>query len=89
MTIKGDGIGGRNQEMLLAFVKEVHDQVREGRGLRVSFPFLTSVGISLLSEYKFSVLSAAFDGIEGNSPATGALVDNHTFDRLLGMVRRR
>lgn len=63
VTIKGKGVGGRNQEMLLAFL----------RGLTQNEPALSHVD--------FAVLSCAFDGIEGNSPATGAIVDSSSLAR--------
>ncbi len=55
VTIKGTGIGGRNQEMLLSFIKEAipHAMSRD-----------------------FLILSVNLDGIEGNSNAMGAIVDN-------------
>lgn len=55
VTIKGKGIGGRNQEMLLNFINTIKDK---------NF------------DYKFLVIGANLDGIEGNSKAMGALVDN-------------
>ncbi|MFW9867304.1 MAG: glycerate kinase [Candidatus Thorarchaeota archaeon] len=55
VTIKGKGLGGRNQEMLLSFLNHLVDQ---------DF------------SYDFLVTSVNFDGIEGNSGAMGALVDN-------------
>ena len=64
VTIKGKGVGGRNQEMLLAFLHE-----------------LTKHGHPLV-DIDFAVLSCAFDGIEGNSPATGAIVDGTSIQRL-------
>lgn len=64
VTIKGNGVGGRNQEMLLAFLRELAQNE------------------SKLADVEFAVLSCAFDGIEGNSPATGALVDSTSVARL-------
>ncbi|MFX1532422.1 MAG: glycerate kinase [Promethearchaeota archaeon] len=61
VTIKGKGIGGRNQEMLLSFL----DYIKES-------------GLS----YQFSIISANLDGIEGNSKAMGALVDNFVLDQV-------
>ena len=55
VTIKGKGIGGRNQEMLLNFLNNIKDKN---------------------IEYKFLIIGANLDGIEGNSEAMGALVDN-------------
>jgi glycerate-2-kinase len=55
VTIRGNGIGGRNQEMLLSFLHEA------GKN---------SLPANLL------ILAANLDGIEGNSKAMGAIVDN-------------
>ena len=55
VTIKGKGIGGRNQEMLLNFINSIKDKNLD---------------------YKFLVIGANLDGIEGNSKAMGALADN-------------
>lgn len=57
VTIRGNGVGGRNQEMLLAAT--------------------TSIPKSL----SMVILSVGMDGIEGNSPAAGAIVDNKTLTR--------
>ena len=56
VTIKGKGIGGRNQEMLLSFLDFVKDET-------VNNTFL--------------IIAVNLDGIEGNSTAMGALIDNH------------
>lgn len=61
VTINGDGIGGRNQEMLLAFLKSIETQ-------QIDYPFL--------------VLGANLDGIEGNSEAMGAIVDNFVVNQM-------
>ncbi|MGV9203084.1 MAG: glycerate kinase type-2 family protein [Promethearchaeia archaeon] len=63
VTITGDGIGGRNQEMLLSFVNYVKNK-----------------DISA----NFVIIGANLDGIEGNSRAMGALVDN----RVIELTRR-
>jgi glycerate-2-kinase len=65
VTLKGKGVGGRNQEMLLSFLHE-----------------LVKTENSLTTDVDFAVLSCAFDGIEGNSPATGAIVDSTSIERL-------
>ncbi len=57
VTIHGNGMGGRNQEMLLAMAAIIPKT-----------PPIT-------------ILSAGMDGIEGNSPAAGAILDNRTFSR--------
>lgn len=56
VTLKGKGKGGRNQEMLLSFVKEAND---------------------LDMKRNFILMGVNLDGIEGNSEAMGAIVDNH------------
>ena len=56
VTIKGKGIGGRNQEMLLSFLDFIKDR---------EIP------------YEFLIMGANLDGIEGNSEAMGALIDNY------------
>jgi glycerate-2-kinase len=55
VTIQGEGIGGRNQEMLLSFLNYIKDR-------SIDFTFL--------------IVGANLDGIEGNSGAMGALIDN-------------
>jgi glycerate-2-kinase len=72
VTIKGKGTGGRNQEMLLAFLQQLAQEKN-----------LHSNCDATLSQIEFAVLSCAFDGIEGNSPATGAIVDSTSISRLL------
>lgn len=71
VTLKGRGVGGRNQEMLLAFLISLMRRHNEP-----NFP---------LKDYVFSVVSCAFDGIEGNSPATGAMVDSSSVARVSGL----
>ncbi|GAH07719.1 unnamed protein product, partial [marine sediment metagenome] len=55
ITLRGKGIGGRNQEMLLNFLNTIKNEK---------------------IDYKFFVLGCNLDGIEGNSKAMGAIVDN-------------
>ncbi|MBY9014312.1 MAG: DUF4147 domain-containing protein [Candidatus Lokiarchaeota archaeon] len=55
VTLRGKGIGGRNQEMLLNFLKTINSEK---------------------IDYNFFVLGCNLDGIEGNSKAMGAIVDN-------------
>ena len=62
VTIKGSGIGGRNQEMLLGFL----DIIKEKD-----------------INYNFLIISTNLDGIEGNSDAMGALIDNFTISQVL------
>ncbi|MFX0002128.1 MAG: glycerate kinase [Promethearchaeota archaeon] len=58
VTIKGKGIGGRNQEMLLSFLNNIKDKKLD---------------------YNFLIIGVNLDGIEGNSKAMGALIDNYVF----------
>jgi len=62
VTIKGEGIGGRNQEMLLSYLNYIKD--RE-------------------FNYNFLIISANLDGIEGNSKAMGALIDNYALEQMI------
>ncbi len=55
VTVKGNGIGGRNQELALAMIDIL-------RGKHITFA------------------SFGTDGIDGNSPADGAVIDGQTFD---------
>jgi len=56
VTIKGKGIGGRNQEMLLSFLDFIKER---------EIP------------HEFLIMGTNLDGIEGNSEAMGALIDNN------------
>uniref|UniRef100_A0A6B2L503 MOFRL-associated domain-containing protein n=1 Tax=Arcella intermedia TaxID=1963864 RepID=A0A6B2L503_9EUKA len=68
VTIKGKGRGGRNQEMLLAFLIQLQK--------------ISKTKEDPLQFYDFAICSAAFDGIEGNSPAMGAIVSSETLEKL-------
>ncbi|TKJ27453.1 MAG: glycerate kinase [Promethearchaeota archaeon Loki_b31] len=61
VTIKGKGVGGRNQEMLLSFLDNVKNKE---------------------IDYNFLIIGANLDGIEGNSKAMGALVDNISLNQI-------
>jgi len=62
VTIRGNGIGGRNQEMLLGFLNYIKNK-------KLNINFL--------------IIGANLDGIEGNSKAMGALVDNFVLEQML------
>ncbi len=62
VTIKGKGIGGRNQEMLLSFLHKL---------------------IVSKIDYNFCFVAVNLDGIEGNSNAMGALIDNEVCNKAL------
>ena len=63
--VKGDGVGGRNQEFVL----------------------YTALELSKLDDFELCVLSCGTDGVDGNSPATGAVADTETIKqaRALGI----
>ena len=61
VTIKGKGVGGRNQEMLLGFLDNVKNKE---------------------IDYNFLIIGANLDGIEGNSKAMGALIDNASLNQI-------
>ncbi|MFX1321305.1 MAG: glycerate kinase [Promethearchaeota archaeon] len=60
VAVKGNGIGGRNQEMLLSFLDNIINQD---------------------IYYNFVIIAVNLDGIEGNSKAMGALVDNFVLNQ--------
>ncbi|MFX0104387.1 MAG: glycerate kinase [Candidatus Hodarchaeota archaeon] len=62
VTIRGNGIGGRNQEMLLSYLDNIKDKK---------------------FNYNFLIISANLDGIEGNSKAMGALIDNYILEQTI------
>jgi glycerate-2-kinase len=62
VKIRGKGIGGRNQEMLLSFLNTIKD---------VEF------------KYNLLIIGANLDGIEGNSEAMGALIDNYVIKQMI------
>lgn len=66
--VRGDGRGGRNSETALRWAIEM-----EKRGL--------ASGKLLKSRTQLVALSAGTDGIDGNSPAAGALADRNTIAR--------
>ncbi|MFX1405900.1 MAG: glycerate kinase [Promethearchaeota archaeon] len=61
VTIKGNGIGGRNQEMLLSFLDKL---------------LYTPLSRNYL------LIGANLDGIEGNSKAMGAVIDNYVVEQV-------
>ncbi|TFG02113.1 MAG: DUF4147 domain-containing protein [Promethearchaeota archaeon] len=62
VTLRENGIGGRNQEMLLSFLNQAKKEK---------------------IHYDFCLIAANLDGIEGNSKAMGALVDNEVCNQVL------
>jgi len=53
VKVKGNGIGGRNQEIVLSFLQEIENEA-------------------------IVMLSCGTDGIDGNSPAAGAIADGYS-----------
>lgn len=75
--VRGDGLGGRNSETALRLALLMEALSSEEKG---------EAAIS-----RFVLLSAGTDGIDGNSPAAGALADETTLGRArsLGLDARR
>jgi glycerate-2-kinase len=59
VTVKGNGTGGRNQELLLSYLNDASEQAK----------------------IRFAILSCGMDGIEGNSTAAGAIIDDFSRQR--------
>jgi len=59
VTVRGNGVGGRNQELVLSLV-----------------PKISEID-------KVVVLAAGSDGIDGNSPAAGAVADSYTWSEAI------
>lgn len=68
MTIRGNGKGGRNQEMLLAFMLEQQKLPSQRWVVAGRAP-------------RWVIVSGAFDGIEGNSECMGAILDSESLAR--------
>jgi hydroxypyruvate reductase len=79
---RGTGVGGRNSETVLRCALELDARAKE-------FSAVTAGSIDQLP--RFVVLSAGTDGIDGNSPAAGALCDEATVARArsLGLDARK
>ena len=56
VKVKGDGKGGRNQEMMLSAIEEIKNE-------------------------HIVMLSCGTDGIDGNSPAAGAIIDGYSYEK--------
>ena len=63
VTVRGGGVGGRNQELVLSAA--IHSDARQPRN-------------QCLKNFSVSLLSAGTDGIDGPTPAAGAIVTQHT-----------
>ncbi|MBC7081391.1 MAG: DUF4147 domain-containing protein [Thermoplasmatales archaeon] len=58
VKVKGKGIGGRNQEVVLSSIEEIKNE-------------------------KISFISFGTDGIDGNSPAGGAIADGYSYKKAM------
>ncbi len=78
VTLKGKGVGGRNQEMLLGFLIQECELI-----LQQSTSYL-----EFTEKYSYCLIAGAFDGIEGNSPAMGAIIDSSTIGRIQELMQK-
>ena len=72
VTLKGKGVGGRNQEMLLGFLIQECDMIIKQAPDYLYFS----------EHFSYCLEACAFDGIEGNSPAMGAIIDSSTLGKI-------
>ncbi|MHA1672276.1 MAG: glycerate kinase type-2 family protein, partial [Promethearchaeota archaeon] len=82
-VILGDseGIGGRNQEMLLSFLQTLGIESK----ISTTATDSTKTESTSWNQRNFVIIAGAFDGIEGNSPAMGAIVDSMSLRRIQEM----
>lgn len=80
VSVKGEGVGGRNQEMLLAFLVALRE--RNGGNSVTRNDFLLIYELEWLNGWRWGFISTAFDGIEGNSGAMGAYVGPEILDKV-------
>ncbi len=73
-----EGIGGRNQEMLLSFLQTLATEATKTTDSTEAAP-------TIWNHRNFVIIACAFDGIEGNSPAMGAIVDSTSLRRIQEM----
>jgi glycerate 2-kinase len=78
VTLKGKGVGGRNQEMLLGFLIQECDFIIKQDANYVKFA----------EEYSYCLIAGAFDGLEGNSPAMGAIIDSSTIGNIKELIKK-
>lgn len=76
--VRGGGIGGRNGETVLRCALELERRVKE---LSPARPRPAAVSRPTSRAPRFVALSAGTDGIDGNSPAAGAICDETTARR--------
>lgn len=76
VIVKGNGKGGRNQHFVLSFLNNIKN-IREivfAENCRKE---------NIQDKYLFSIISFGTDGIDGVSPAAGAIADNSTIDYII------
>ena len=79
VTLTGNGVGGRNQEMLLGFLIEECKTMIENPEKYNEFG----------ENFRYTFTSCAFDGLEGNSEAMGAIIDSATLGRICDLLNAK
>ncbi|MBD3349990.1 MAG: DUF4147 domain-containing protein [Candidatus Lokiarchaeota archaeon] len=66
------------------FTVTISGNGKGGRNQEMLLGFLNELSCKEIqySSFKYTILSVAFDGIEGNSPAAGAIVDSETLQKI-------
>jgi glycerate 2-kinase len=80
VTVRGKGLGGRNQEFVLAAAIALYGSRGDGLGRELGDPFGPA-----------TIFSAGTDGIDGPTDAAGAIANEGTLDRArsMGLDARR
>lgn len=76
VIVKGNGKGGRNQHFVLSFLNNIKN-IKE-----IDFTENGKID-NIQDKYLFSICSFGTDGIDGVSPAAGAIADNSSIDYIL------